>query len=734
MTDTQNTGQTLSSFQEETNKEHERVNPCFMTGQSCLYGGAINESLAKRRNPDPNRRHGFMIMPFRPNIRLFLQRSLRPFLEDQNPKNFSIDSAEEMGRPGVIMCEGICKRIQEADFIVADISIPNPNVLYELGLAYGLNHKMLLVGHGAEPWYEKRLSELDFRFHVYNDLQPLSWNDSELCQLLCRGSEAPTAYPDSKPAILFYDDDSSTQEFEANDDVHLNFSDHVKSAVRSAIKRVCEDQKLDPTGEDKSPESPRRAIDAYSGIIWPLASINTIAAQKPLKDIKKKIDQCYCLILNTGAKHVDPLAHFWLGYCHAIGKNVVPISIVKTRNDRPDDLAFDIRAQRHVTFFRDAPELLQSELYERLSHMIVSDFSHWSRKRFWNMVTGDHGISIFTGALRIDKIARDMVGDWDLRAAAELISYFRRLHYPAKIEAPLVCPDDTLLNGEGEETKNRRRHYFGELKKQVSGKNCILIGSAFVNPLTEIVLGEIYHVEDDCLFSSRADFTQNENAIIAFKDIKFEDANNYRRHRIKNDKAHFDVRRAFYYVNFKKKGYKGVTYRGFESFRIVGNEKKLSTPYTSKPGNIEDFKLLAHLGIFRNPFGGPKHFIIILNGLSGPATFALTHAITGGVGATVGSDAGEYNVKDHEGFNPEAASERLLNTVMESIEEYKKQSNRGFDIFECLIRVNIASNAEDTREQPPLRNPRWVKDWRIERRDDGTDVLSAFRNAENRTT
>ena len=49
---------------------------------------------------------------------------------------------------------------------------------------------------------------------------------------------------------------------------------------------------------------------------------------------------------------------------------------------------------------------------------------------------------------------------------------------------------------------------------------------------------------------------------------------------------------------------------------------------------MKDFAVHAHLLIARNPYCDkdiePK-YIIVLNGISGPATFALTHALTGGV-------------------------------------------------------------------------------------------------------
>ena len=51
------------------------------------------------------------------------------------------------------------------------------------------------------------------------------------------------------------------------------------------------------------------------------------------------------------------MAYFWLGYGHARGKNVIPITVTRDAKDPIDDLAFDIRAQQHMTFIESRPDL-----------------------------------------------------------------------------------------------------------------------------------------------------------------------------------------------------------------------------------------------------------------------------------------------------------------------------------------------------------------------------------------
>lgn len=132
------------------------------------------------------------------------------------------------------------------------------------------------------------------------------------------------------------------------------------------------------------------------------------------------------------------MAYFWLGYCHALGKNVIPVTIINGPDDDIDDLAFDIRALWHMTFLRSHPTRFVEELQDTLQQMILSDFSEWSRRRFWDEVLDRRGIvPIFTGALHNDPIGRDMIGDWDLRAASELTSFFASHQYRATIESPV---------------------------------------------------------------------------------------------------------------------------------------------------------------------------------------------------------------------------------------------------------------------------------------------------------
>jgi hypothetical protein len=62
------------------------------------------------------------------------------------PGEYSVERADTTEFRSVdIVCQNICKKIQESRLVVADISEDNPNVFYEIGLAHGMGQEVWLI-------------------------------------------------------------------------------------------------------------------------------------------------------------------------------------------------------------------------------------------------------------------------------------------------------------------------------------------------------------------------------------------------------------------------------------------------------------------------------------------------------------------------------------------------------------------------------------------------------------
>ena len=683
----------LIEFYDSMKKSHLRVDPCFMTGKGCVYTHLINRAIEDRH--DVFGCQGFMITPFRPNLSVFFQNTLHPFFEgnyrggklDQNKRieQIEIIRADEVRRPGIIICEGICKRIQESDFVVADISIPNDNVFYELGLAFGIGHKIVTIYHNKSKFGKERASyfgKSDLRSYEYKELQPIKVSDFTVSDYIWSYDLEEGNYRDEDLGMLLYEHlfnkksknpDNVDNQYES--DIELPFNTHVLSNIGLATNKIYDE--IDASNESNM------VMKSYLGIIKHLKKPVQIKVEASFQEIKTKIDSGYCLFVRTG-KDCHPMSYFWLGYGHAKGKNVVPITVVsrdkEDKKERVDDLAFDIRAQRHMVFMDHRPQLLQRQLESTLREMIRSDFSEWSRKRFWDKMLGKRGeVHIFTGALHNERFNREMIGDWDLRSASELTSYFSRHHYRAKIETPIYSPEYALeahANLEADANLDIKT-YVSQLTEMMKGKNCILIASPDVNPLTEIMLGNIYQVDQGFLFNMPVDTDTYTEAIIVRKDLETKNGP------VTDEADKLIAPRAF----FLEKNVKRSPRRGFQSNRI-SRDSLLEKFVSQQVKKHESFNVYAHLAIAPNPFGeqDPQnpHYIIVLNGVSGPATFALTHVLTGGVN--------EEFVSYSSRFSPEAESESILKLILADF------PTKRFRALECIINVTVGPASADDKK------------------------------------
>lgn len=108
---------------------------CFRTAESCNLTINYDEKGI------------FVIMPFDTVFDDLYQIGIK---ETMLSLGYKCSRADEIFHTHDIMCRGICKPIQEASCIVADMTNKNANVFFELGLAYGFEKDVLLIANSIE--------------------------------------------------------------------------------------------------------------------------------------------------------------------------------------------------------------------------------------------------------------------------------------------------------------------------------------------------------------------------------------------------------------------------------------------------------------------------------------------------------------------------------------------------------------------------------------------------------
>ncbi|MEI7732896.1 MAG: hypothetical protein WCO56_25215 [Verrucomicrobiota bacterium] len=709
----------VSRFFKKILKSHPRcVDPCFMTGMACVSTDEIEKN--RKAGKHKTTLTGFMVMPFQPKLTVFFYNILKPFIEKNyhnKQQRVILSRSDVPQKTGTVVCQGICRKIQEADFVIADVSCPNENVFYELGLAYGMGQSLILVGHNKRPFAQSVAKYLGCPLYLYADLDPLllssdakkgfsgsalAWSSGvtspirhetgtsigfvEILKHSVFGSE------NDKNLGLPHDPESTPLFTEG--DIELDFTTHVKSDIGLAIADLSEDKDLK--------RSVGNQIQRIEQIKKKIAKRECqIANNQSFKAFKAAVDNAYLLIVRTG-KDCHPMAYFWLGYGHARGQNVIPITqlvVSKTTGEEGiQDLAFDIRAQRHMTFSHRKPEQLQGELSKVMRDTIVKDFTVWSRKHFWDKFLGNRGeVSIITGALHVANPVREMVGDWDLRAASELAAYLSNQQYRPRIETPIYQPEFVRLD-----PIDYIKSIHNDLK--LGQKNCVVIASPDVNPLTEIIFGKCYGVPDKDLFkrpSNLAGFVKKYSNAVIVRKRQFRDGNP------PEGGKRSAIARAFYvddetYDQTENKEERGVIGGWIGSHKIESVRKtEILLPYKSQQelDGRQDFDVYGHILIARNPFTPPdaeRRYVIVLNGVSGPATFAMTHVLTGGVND-------DFTLYSERKFDAKSMTEEILNKVLSQWNNVEEEGKKG---LQCIIRVSVAKRAVHTNASP-------IFDWRL---------------------
>jgi hypothetical protein len=582
--------------------EEKKMTKCFMNGKSCIYERLIDESLGNRNKPHD--KHAFVIMPFGEQLDVLYQWEIAPFLknggEDPGEPEFKCtpERADDVRQVGFIICEKICKRIQEADYVVVDVSFDNPNVFYEFGLSVALRKQILPICVGEKC--ESRLNDLKDLIGIdkllpYPKFDMLEERISKYIWDVDTVEEYKSFEQMSGDKMtVLYDDKHVLCGCDGYDEEY-GFGSFCKTAVGTAISQIFSKENTKKNPNLKLYDKER--IEAIKKPEW------VDATRESYKEVIKKCKDSACVLVDVSMENSIG-NYFWLGYIHGIGGYAIPVNSYKpdtseSGSKSESKVAFDIRALWHIMFREDHPMELSTSLNEILEYIYIQKAKYLNRTAFWEKILGDNKVSIFLGSLYLEDLGRNTIGDWDYRTAAEITNYLSSSKETMKVtlESPLPKRESPPDNA-----------YIEWLQTQLKD-NSIIVASADVNDLTEIALCEIM---------DQAPFQKIPKDDDAFKGY------------IAHKKYSKETKTKFPETAFYSKEYCDSDERGFIIRDGIAIKKShmQEHAYPGDPDVKGAKQLLGQLVVSHNPFADGK-WIVIISGISGPATLGIAQMLTG---------------------------------------------------------------------------------------------------------
>lgn len=658
-----------------------------MTGKQCIFRAQGTGPGAGETGEGV-----FVVMPFRPNLDTFLAWSLKPFLcYELKCDERRIRRADQVSQIGYVMCESICRRIQEADLVVVDLSLDNANVFYGLGLAVGLEKRLLILcdeeryrdaDHSNSYWESVGIDrdrvlrypnvgllELAPRRRLEDYIQTVSLPSQKaemrILALLMpdppggsavtKGTDIPGTVKNVVKSLLMpgpADDSRATHDM----DIAATFESVVRAAVGVAVGEIGQSALAGEAAGKEGAQLTSAVDEELAAAVrslgkgrteelgrcdtrW-LVSSTQGAAQKvaAYADIASSVSSSFACVVDLCQEHY--LSYFWLGYCHARGINVVPVSRHTDPSQPHPVLAFDIRSLWCVQYDQRTPHRLADTLRMILAQLIVKDVPERERRIFWERLTHQNVVHIYTGAVHHREISREVVGDWDLRTVSELVRYLSSTQESVlpRFANPVYSPESIMKKLGSPLTHDEVRKDYIALATEELREHpcCLIVASADVNPFTEIVLARSYQPQfgsswrERCFPEDKEQRSQElGNTVVALKGAGKEDD---------------EVIRQFSWPECKDLK---VNHRGF---LVDGLTPPIQQEY--RPQNVggPPFNVLAHLAIVRNWFSGSSDdLIVVLNGVSGPGTSGLAEVLTG-ADTTQKNEDSERILKDLNGF------------------------------------------------------------------------------------
>lgn len=493
---------------------------CFMSGIEChKYSNNFTFN-------DPQR--AFVIMPFKAEFFDIYEFGIKSALKEEGID--VVNGRDSYFMSGEYIICNICEEINRAGLVIADISVGNPNVYYEFGLALALRKKCIVLHKSYTKFPTRFRNLLSSPGCIPKEYDSIS----EIRDCLSSSLRTLQSYePPKKMSVLVEEQCHLTaiiaeNVIENRDDesglkTHQRHVPNYKDLFDYGIK-----EKLNSLDE----QLPRSLTDLRKGNDIP----NIADCEENIDSIISKLMTCRYCIVDVHEKAL--VAYFWMGFIHGLGVN-------DKVNMRPDlsflyisadpdmsKLPFDIQAVRveNYTSIGHASTIVVNEIIQRE----VEKLNRFNRERckFWKKMSLAN-TKFLIGALDVylskeEKRYRSKVSLQDFKTF-DMIAYLLMLgqktafeydrHFvrvsdylddpsdPNDTQEMSKSPIKTNPNGlpdlvrEGPDTPVT---IIGDDEPLAQGRRdyVVMIGSSCANPATQMLLNLLYSDSDSFRFYS----------------------------------------------------------------------------------------------------------------------------------------------------------------------------------------------------------------------------------------
>ncbi len=464
------------------------IHRCYMTGQTCVYLRDLLETKSTGL---------FVLSPFSENFNYLYDYYLRGLPMPDWGHHGHVRRADTIGRTGYVMCSRICYPIQQSAGIVAEVTTPNLNVFYELGLACALKKRILVLAHSSAtpPEVISFIEHVGLGGHLTrygSDDTPISENVLERCKTFSRfkSQNVPQASPPNGVPVF----SNELKPYLNIDDKDTIFPR--ESKISAIVRRVLEN--LGESAVSRIIERARIMLDSKG-----LSETGSVLSEHDIEDyIASLKENVYCVHQGDGTRPMPQAIHeaaftlidttladfetyFWLGVCHGLERQVVPLSILDSRITEID-LPFDVRTLWHVFGSFAESKIIEAQVGQILEEIIASAVSSAfvaSRESFWHGIVQTHELLCYLGTEQSSQLqSKQVVGEWDLRTFQEISSFAKRSN--TNLETKIVKPAFKKHHYEASDITG----FHSLLAERVGRNHCIVVGTPDVNPVAEMAL------------------------------------------------------------------------------------------------------------------------------------------------------------------------------------------------------------------------------------------------------